>query len=179
MAIAANSLAIIFGLAGFRLSISRGWAVFAFYTQISNLVALLSSVAFLIFGAPASWFRYLGACMLAMTFAVTLFVLVPMGGGFEKLMLSGVGLYHHTLCPFTSIASYVLLEPHAHAWAVPITVTTVYGLTMLFLNAREIFDGPYPFFRVNQQGRLATVLWTAALIVLIAFVSLGISAIAR
>ena len=73
----------------------------------------------------------------------------------------------------------MLLEPHAHAWAVPITVTTVYGLTMLFLNAREIFDGPYPFFRVNQQGGLATVLWTAALIALIAFVSLGISAIAR
>ena len=179
MAIGANILAIIFGIAGFRLSISRGWAVFAFYTQISNLVAILSSVAFLIFGAPASWFRYLGVCMLAMTLVVTLFILVPMGGGFEKLMLSGVGLYHHTLCPFISIASYVLFEPHAHAWAIPVIVTTAYGLTMLALNAREVFDGPYPFFRVNQQGRRATVLWTAALIALISAISLGISAIAR
>ena len=107
MAIGANILAIIFGLAGFRLSISRGWAVFAFYTQISNLVALLSSVAFLIFGAPASWFRYLGVCMLAMTLVVTLFILVPMGGGFEELMLSGVGLYHHTLCPLMALASFI------------------------------------------------------------------------
>ena len=93
MAIGANILAIIFGLAGFRLSISRGWAVFAFYTQISNLVALLSSVAFLIFGAPASWFRYLGVCMLAMTLVVTLFILVPMGGGFEELMLSDSDIF--------------------------------------------------------------------------------------
>ena len=179
MAIAANILAIIFGLAGFRLSISRGWAVFAFYTQISNLVALLSSVAFLIFGAPASWFRYLGACMLAMTFAVTLFVLVPMGGGFEKLMLSGVGLFHHTLCPLISIGSYVLFEPHAHPWAIPVVVTMTYGFTMLGLNAKGKYDGPYPFFRVNHQSKLATVLWTVALIVLISAISLAISALAR
>ncbi|MDO5106637.1 MAG: hypothetical protein Q4D39_00030 [Coriobacteriaceae bacterium] len=179
MAIVANILAIIFGLAGFRLSISRGWAVFAFYTQISNLIALLSSAALIAFGASAAWFRYLGACMLAMTLAVTLFVLVPMGGGFERLMLSGVGLYHHTLCPLISIASYVLLEPHAHTWAIPVIVTTVYGLTMLYLNAKEVFDGPYPFFRVNKQGKVATVLWTAALIALISAISLGISALAR
>ena len=48
-----------------------------------------------------------------MTFLITAFVLVPMGGGLKKLMFSGNGLYHHTLCPVLSVLSYLLWEPHA------------------------------------------------------------------
>ena len=178
MAIAANILAIAFGCAGLRLSISRGWGLFAYYTQLSNLVALISSVAFLAFGASAAPLRYLAACMLTMTFFVTVCILVPMGGGFEKLMLSGVGLYHHMLVPITSIASYVLWEPHAGTWLLPALITLVYGVIMLGLNAKGVYDGPYPFFRVNEQGLAKTVLWTAALIAAITAISLGISVLA-
>ena len=147
--------------------------------EISNIVAIVSSVAFLVFGADAAWLRYLAACMLAMTFFVTVCILVPMGGGFENLMLSGVGLYHHTLVPIISIASYALWEPHGGTWILPVAVTLVYGLTMIGLNAAERYDGPYPFFRVHEQGIPKTVLWVAALIAAIAAISWGVACLAR
>ena len=179
MAIAANILAIVFGCMGLRLSLPRGWRIFSFYTQISNIVALVSSSAFLIFGANVSWLRYLAACMLMMTFIVTVCILVPLGGGFDDLMLSGVGLYHHTLVPLISIASYVLWEAHAACWQLPVAVTMAYGFTMIGLNAAKRFDGPYPFFRVHEQGVPKTVLWVIALLALISAISLGMAAITR
>ena len=112
--------------------------------------------------------------MLTMTFLITLCVLVPMGGGFKTLMLSGNGLYHHTLCPIISVLSYVLWEPHSNIWLLPVIVTTVYGLIMLYMNWKQRFDGPYPFFRGRQQSTLATVLWMLGLIAFIAVLSLGI-----
>ena len=180
MATLANLAVIVLEVLGFRVSIgSRRWKIFAFYTQLSNLVTLASSVAFLLAGAAAAPLRYLSSCMLCMTFLVTLFVLVPMGGSFHELMLSGNGLYHHTLCPVISIASYVLWEPHAGSWLLPVAVTTVYGLVMLYLNWKRLFDGPYPFFRVHNQSAAASVMWTLVLVAAISVVSLGIGWIAR
>ena len=105
-------------------------------------------------------------------------ILVPFGGGFRRLMLSGNGLYHHTLCPVLSVLSYVMWEGHSSAWAVPVVITFVYGITMLYMNYREYFDGPYPFFRVNHQSRTATVLWTAALTVMISVIAFTVRRIA-
>lgn len=180
MATLANVAVIFLEILGLRISISsRGWQIFAYYTQTSNLITLASSVAFLLVGASAAPLRHLSSCMLAMTFLVTLFILVPMGGGFKNLMLLGNGLYHHTLCPIVSIASYVLWEPHGGSWLLPAAVTTVYGLTMLYLNWKRSFDGPYPFFRVHEQSVAASIGWTLALIALITVISLGMSWIAR
>ena len=84
MPLAANIAVIILEVMGLRISITdRSWKILAFYTQLSNLVTLASSVAFLLLGATAAPLRYLSSCMLTMTFLVTLLVLVPMGGGFE------------------------------------------------------------------------------------------------
>ena len=180
MPLAANIAVIILEVMGLRISITdRHWKILAFYTQLSNLVTLASSVAFLLLGATAAPLRYLSSCMLTMTFLVTLLVLVPMGGGFENLMLSGNGLYHHTLCPIISVASYVLLEPHASPWLLPVAITLVYGLTMLYLNWKRRFDGPYPFFKVHNQSKRATVLWTLVLVAVITVISLGIAWVAR
>ena len=169
-AIIANISIIVLEFIGLSKSISgRGWKIFAFYTQISNIITLISSIVFLVIGgAPV---RYLSTCMLVMTFLITLCVLVPMGGGFRSLMLSENGLYHHTLCPIISVMSYILLEPHGGSILLPMIVTTVYGLILLLLNGLRLFDGPYPFFRVHNQSKVATVIWTAALICLIGVIS--------
>ena len=162
MARAANILIIILELLGFCASIGdRKWKIFAYYTQISNLITLVSSVVYVITGG-AAWLRYTSACMLTMTF----------GGGFRRLMLSGNGLYHHTLCPVLSVISYVLWEGHSAVWQVPVAITFVYGIVMMYMNYREYFDGPYPFFRVNHQSRAATVLWIAALTGMITVIAL-------
>ena len=96
----------------------------------------------------------------------------------RRLMLSGNGLYHHTLCPVLSVISYVLWEGHSAVWQVPVAITFVYGIVMMYLNYRECFDGPYPFFRVNHQSRLATVLWMAGLTGMITMIALSVRRIA-
>ena len=57
---------------------------------------------------------------------------------------------------------------------VPVAITFVYGIVMMYMNYRECFDGPYPFFRVNHQSRLATVLWMAGLTGMITVIALVI-----
>jgi hypothetical protein len=117
--------------------------------------------------------------MLTMTFLITLCVLVPMGGGFRKLMLSGNGLYHHTLCPIISVASYIFWEDHNSVIAAPVLITFVYGITMINLNYLRKFDGPYPFFKVHKQSRETTLLWITVLITIITMISRVIELVAK
>lgn len=181
MSLVANCLVVVFEIIGLYISISkRHWSVFVYYTQISNMITLVSSVCLIAFGS--CWFtamlRYLSTCMLTMTFIITLFVLVPMGGEFRKLMLSGNGLYHHTLCPVISVTSYILWEQHNTVMLLPIIITFVYGIIMLLLNYLRKYDGPYPFFKVYEQSKRATVLWTIALVAIISVISYVISLVA-
>ena len=182
MSIAINIAVIILEIIGLRISTSeRKWKIFAYYTQISNIITLVSS--FVLVAARSNELsvvlRYLSSCMLTMTFMITLFVLVPMGGGFRKLMLSGNGLYHHTLCPILSVTSYIMWEQHSSLWILPTVLTFIYGIIMLFMNGKGLFDGPYPFFRVRNQSKLATVVWMVVLIGIIAAISIGICKVAK
>ena len=182
MSFAINIAVIILEIIGLRMSISeRKWKIFAYYTQISNIITLVSSVFFVVSQSSVVTItlRYLSSCMLTMTFLITLFVLVPMGGGFRKLMLSGNGLYHHTLCPMLSVTSYIIWEQHSSLWILPTVLTFIYGIVMLIMNGKGLFDGPYPFFRVRNQSKLATVIWILVLIGIIAAISIGICNAAR
>ena len=175
MAITANLIIIVLEVIGLTISAKkRGWSIFAFYTQLSNMVALLSSVFFLLAGDKVAWLRFTGTCMLIMTFVVTLFILVPMGAGFKTMMFTSSGLYHHTLCPILSAASYLMWEPHASAWFVPVILTFMYGMIMLYLNWKGAVDGPYPFFKIKQQSGIATVLWMAALTAVMTLIALAV-----
>ena len=180
-ALTANIIIIILELIIFYTCRSHRLEVMVFYTQLSNLVTLISSVCFVISrdAAITIILRYLSTVMLVMTVLVTLFVLVPMGAGFIRMMLSGNGLFHHTLCPLISITSYFLWEQHSSYWLIPVVVTLVYGLVILLLNHARIVEGPYPFFRVHEQSAKATVIWMVALTVLIAILSLGVMHFAK
>lgn len=172
-------LVIILELFGFQISISeRRWKIFAYYTQISNLITLVSSSVFLLTDS-APWLRYTSACMLTMTFIVTACILAPFGGGYRNLMMSGNGLYHHTLCPILSVSSYLFWEPRSSAWGIPVIITFLYGMIMLAMNWKGRFDGPYPFFRVKIQSGMATVLWMTALTAMITMISFAILWLAK
>ena len=178
MVIIVNCAVIILEIIGLWISISdRKREIFVYYTQLSNIITLIASVVLVSTGSNevSVTLRYLSSCMLTMTFLITLFVLVPMGAGFKRMMLSGNGLYHHTLCPVLSVASYIMLEEHSHLWMLPVILTFVYGVVMLVLNAKDKYDGPYPFFRVHDQSKAATVMWMAVLTGIIAVISTVIS----
>ena len=57
----------------------------------------------------------------------------------------------------------------------PVILTFVYGAVMSVLNAKDNYDGPYPFFRVHDQSKAATAMWMAVLTGIIAVISTVIS----
>ena len=153
--------------------------MFIYYTELSNFITLISSIAYLLTEGNAPALRYLSAVGLTMTFLITLFVLVPMGGDFKELMLQDNGIYHHTLVPILSLTSYVFWEKHNTLWLIPVILTIIYGLTMMYLNVIGKIDGPYPFLRVRHQSRTASVLWFFTLIGIISFISFVVIFLAR
>ena len=170
---------------GLFLSIGdRRWKVFAFYTQLSNIATAISAVLVLAFGATpfTILLRYLSSCMLVMTFFVTTCILIPMGGNPKMLLFSGNGLYHHLVIPIVSVGSYLLIESHVLlpvAVLAPTILTFLYGMIMLWVNYKDIFDGPYPFFRVKNQTVTATVLWMTALTGAIGLISFAVFLLGR
>lgn len=155
---------------------------FTFYTQLSNILAVIASLLLALAGQLAwiTLIRYLSVCMLVMTFLVTTCVLVPMSRNPRRFLWERNGCSHHVLCPILSTSSYVLLENHAtwSALPIPVAVTLVYGLIMLYLNAKRVVDGPYPFFKVHDQSVAASVTWTLVLLVAITAISALILAVA-
>ena len=175
MALLLNAVVTILETIGLYMSFSkRKWHNFVYYTQISNLLTFISSLLYLLSRGNDSLLRYLSSVMLTMTFLITVFVLVPMGGDFKELMLQGNGIYHHTLCPILSVFSYLVFEKHAALWQLPVVMTIIYGLTMMYLNYIHKADGPYPFFRVHNQSALTSLIWICVLTVLISILSIGI-----
>ena len=174
MAWYANLINLILEIIGLQISISRRkWRVFAYYTQLSNMVTFVSSLLYVLIG-DIVWLRYLSTCMLVMTFIIAICVLIPMGGDAKELLIRGNGLYHHTLCPVLSTISYFLWEHHPQSWQIlwiPIMFTIVYGVIMLYLNGVRRIDGPYPFFRIHQQSVIASVSWTLGLSLFIGMLS--------
>ena len=164
-----NLALVLLELRGFYLSLKEGGSlrIFVYYTEISNLVSLVSSLLFVLLGQTlfVTRLRYLACCMLVFTFFVCLCALMPMGAEPRALFLEGHCFYLHTACPVISTLSYILFENHAGKGmiAFSVGVTLLYGFTMLFLNAIGKVDGPYPFFRVREQSGKATVLWMAVL----------------
>ncbi len=150
-----------------------------YYTQISNAITLISSLLLVILGQKnyVEVLRFLSTGMLVMTFLVTACVLVPMSGNIKGLMFSGSGLFHHLIIPVLSTISFLLAEDRVSAaWIwLPVAVTLIYGLVMLYMNATGKIDGPYPFFQVKRQGVKLTVLWMAGLLTVISIFSAAIT----
>ena len=155
-----------------------GWKMFIYYTILSNCLALIASILYLMNPCLAAVLRYTSTCMLVMTFLITLFVLSPAVGNVKLLMIDGNGLYHHTLCPILSLISYVFFEMHSQLWILPVCASLIYGLTMIYLNYIGRMIGPYHFFEIQRMGIKKTALWVVVLIVIISSISLGVSAIA-
>ena len=173
---------LLLEMRGMSLSLAdRNWKkLLIFYTQLSNLITMVSVILLLIFG-ELSWIkvlRYLSTCMLILTFLVTVFVLVPMGGNAKKLLWSGHGLYFHILCPVSSVLSYIMIEEHKGIVWLPVAVTMVYGVVLLYLNWFRIIDGPYPFFRINNQSAASRILWMLVLVAVMTAISAGVNMIA-
>jgi hypothetical protein len=149
-----------------------------YYTQLSNVAALISAVLMLCFG-PAEWitvFRYLSVCLLIMTCLVTVFVLQPLLHDSYPLLWSRTGFFLHLVCPFLNTLSYVFLETHAKGSVfLPPAATLLYGVIMLYMNYIEKVDGPYPFLRIRHQTKTVTVIWIIVLLAAMGAISSAVA----
>ena len=154
MARVLNLLIVILEISGFSKSLKKHSIKksFVYYTQISNLLTLISSALLVIFGRREfiEVLRLVSVSMMIMTFFVTACILVPMSRKPKEMLFSGSGLFHHLLIPVLSTATYLLAEkkaPFGFAFIAPL-VTLIYGLLMLYLNNKKRVEGPYPFFMI-------------------------------
>lgn len=180
MARVLNLVIVIFEIVAFIKSL-KGRSIkniLIYYTQISNFIAFISSLMLVVLGMRyyVEVIRYLSVCMLIMTFLVTACILVPMTR-FKKareLLFSGSGLFHHLLIPVISTLTYIFLEKKVSlSWIVlPVAITLIYGLVMLYLNYIKKVEGPYPFFMIRSMGGKLTTIWMAALLVVVSIISL-------
>ncbi len=172
------NLAIFSGEAvGFGFSISEmGTNLFVYYTELSNILALIASGAYCVSSVMALtrgccmpfWvhvLRYVANAAVTLTMLVVLFVLIPTLGDPLWLLFSGSMLFHHTLCPILSVLSFLLFEKeHSRNLKMKHTLyamifTAVYGIVFIILNICKAFVGPYPFLHVYEQPVYMSVVW--------------------
>lgn len=172
--------------------LKEGLGIFVYYTEDSNLLALIVSAVYLVFfiitmfkkqNMP-EWIylcRYVVTCCLTLTFIVVVTVLAPMvgAGGYTKLLLSGHNLCFHLLAPVISFISFIFFEKkdgtlYLCAALVP---TIVYAVFSYMWNILRIYEGPYPFLMVYRQSFIASLLWIIVLLGINLLIAFGLKKI--
>lgn len=189
IALILNIAAFVCGSAGIVFRLARtADDFFLYYTQISNVIAVISSAIYIAgFRAGDGKFRtfvtvsrYLGACMLTMTFLVVVCIFIPFGTAesTNRLLGSFNGVMHHIVCPVISVVSYIFFERGARlrrAIWLPFCATAVYAFTIYALNFMRLAKAPYPFFEVYDHPMWELVLWFFGLMGLVT----GIAVVVR
>ncbi len=149
---------------------------FSYYTQDSNIFALISCAVSFAFTMRAitkdkaipEWvtaLKYMAVCCLAVTFFVVVAILAPPYGllGFRIALFRGSSVFLHLLCPVISVCSFIIFESEheltaAHTFYALIP-TIIYAMIALMLNLAGTLTGPYPFLHVYEQPVYMTVIW--------------------
>ena len=159
---------------------ARGVRMFIYYTQDSNILALITCIVCAILGIIGlvrgyrlpGWTRKLRFCAsgcLMLTMIVAAFVIVPVDKKrtYANFMFSGKYLWLHTICPVIMFVQLYLHEGprlgerHAITTLLP---TVIYGGILLFLNAKGVCSGPYHFLKVRGQEMYITVMGCIAVL---------------
>ena len=102
-----NILIILSEIPGFYIVLKKdGLKTFVYYTEIANLLVLISSILYLIDPAKAVLLRYTSTCMLTLTFLVVVAVLGPIDG-YKRQLFAENSFFQHVLAPLFSFISYI------------------------------------------------------------------------
>lgn len=168
-----NILIIILEIIGFTQGIKdMGLSTLKYYTQDSNLLLLISSCIITYYLIKRKdtipqfwkWFRFTSIVSITLTLIVVITILSwMMPGGLKGMLLEGMFLYHHTLCPILGLFSFIFLEKYDirnnKQIIRTIYFTFIYALTLIILNILKIVDGPYPFLKVYNQPLIISIVW--------------------
>lgn len=165
LALVINIAIVLLELFAFGRNIFVDHAVaIEYYTNDSNIIALISSILFIVFYNKnkelVKDIRFIATSCLTVTFLVVIFILCPMYNfNYKLLMFTDNFLILHTIVPILSIISYVALEDRSSKNYLCLLFTLIYGVILITLNILSIVDGPYPFLRINNQSPLMSILW--------------------
>lgn len=166
----------------------NGFGVFKFYTDISNILALLSSACLVVYVIPRlkkpqiscpkiiKYLRLFSVSPMIITFLVVLIFLVPLSGGLatEFMLFFDTMLFHHFLCPIFIIVSFVFFEPDIMLTKkdsfLSVIPTIIYAGFILALNILHRIVGPYKFLLVFEQTIWVTIFWIIIIFSLAYFV---------
>lgn len=140
-----------------------------YYTMDSNILALISSILFIIFYKKnislVKDIRFVATSCLTVTFLVVIFVLCPMYNfNYKLLMFTDNFLIFHTICPLLSIISYIVFEDRSTKNYLCLIFTMIYGIVLITLNLLNVVKGPYPFLMIRNQSIWASLFWSITLI---------------
>ena len=165
IALIVNIVILVLELIAFGRNIFVDHAIAVeYYTNDSNIIALISSLLFIVFYKKEQEFvkdiRFVATSCLAVTFIVVIFILTPMYDfNYKLLMFTDNFLIFHTLVPILSIVSYITFENRSEKDYLCLIFTIIYSIILVLLNVLNVVDGPYPFLKVNAQDILVTLLW--------------------
>ncbi len=185
IALILNILIIIFELIGLIMAAADGRLQLIYYTEDSNLLALISSTIYVIWYFLKSeklkkvlhLLKYTTVTSLFLTFLVVLFILPNIMEGSLIYFLTGEEfIFHHTICPIICIVSFVFFEKYEkfsikdilRAFIFPI----IYTSFIMPLNIFRVIEGPYPFLMVYNQPVIMTILWQTLMAVCVCIIAL-------
>lgn len=177
-----NALIFIFELVALSITLKQKSSFIQFYTQDSNLFALVISFLCLVFSiyslsshsALPVWvkvLKYFSTCCLTITFLVVVFILAPIdgvmygniSGAYKNILTSSNMLYHHLICPVLAIVSFVFFEKEPllgkQFFLFAMIPTLIYAVVILILNIAKVIVGPYPFLHVYEQPVYMSIIW--------------------
>ena len=172
MSLIINTLIVVLEIIGFIISyVHYNRLAFEFYTEDSNMLALIVSLLFVIFLFKKKdmpyWLRllkYSSIICLTVTFLVVIFILAPMYKfNYAYLLLSKELLFHHFLCPILAIVSFIFFDDVGDLSLRDslrgLSFTFLYAFILIILNIVEVIEGPYPFLKVREQSFLMSIVW--------------------
>ena len=165
MALILNIAIVIVELIGFGYTLMKEHSIaIEYYTNDSNLLALFSSLLYIVFYGKNKEFvkdlRFITTNCLTVTFLVVVFILSPMFQfNYKLLMFTNIYFLFHTLSPILSFISYAYFEEKSKKTYKGILFTILYAIIIVILNIIGIVTGPYPFLKIKEQSIIMTLLW--------------------
>ena len=178
--LAMNAAIVVMEAIGLTMAtLNRRGTTFQYYTQLSNLFLMITSIINIIFAARvlagkrkdipriANLLSYSAICTTTVTLFVVLFVLSWMVGDLVWILTSGSMIFTHTLCPILAIIMFVYFAPEKlgkRAALFALMPTIAYAIVAMIMNITRLWYGPYPFLLVYNQPVWASIAWSVGIL---------------
>lgn len=166
-----NGILIVFEIIAIVLTVVyHNSFEFKYYTEDSNLFALIVSVIYFSYlykekkiPKYLSVLRLISTISLTLTFCVVIFFLLPITNFNIGFMFGNANFFFHLVCPILMVYMFLFVDKKSNFNIKDVLVsdipTLIYGGILIILNILRIVDGPYPFLQVYKNSVIESTIW--------------------